>query len=85
MENDRSLKVDVAVNGYRDEDGKYNILSHDVNIPKEQGFKEELDSSVAVIGGIDQDGKRILISEAAIEKPLDVEVAFSLGADIERI
>lgn len=91
MENDRSLKVDVAVNGYRDEDGKYNILSHDVSIPKEKrmdkdvdytkGFKEELDSSVVVSGGIDQDGKRILISEAAIGKPLDVEVAFSLGAD----
>ena len=84
MENDRSLKVDVSVNGYRDEDGKYNTLSYDVSIPKEQGFKEEFDSSVAVVGGIDQDGKRVLISEAAIEKPLDVEVAFSLGADIEK-
>lgn len=84
MENDRSLKVDVSVNGYPDEDGKYNTLSYDVSIPKEQGFKEEFDSSVAVVGGIDQDGKRVLISEAAIEKPLDVEVAFSLGADIEK-
>jgi len=84
MENDRSLKVDVSVDGYRDEDGKYNTLSYDVSIPKEQGFKEEFDSSVAVVGGIDQDGKRVLISEAAIEKPLDVEVAFSLGADIEK-
>ena len=84
MENDRSLKVDVSVNGYRDEDGKYNTLSYDVSIPKEQGFKEEFDSSVAVVGGIDQDGKRVLISEVAIEKSLDVEVSFSLGADIEK-
>ena len=87
MENDRSLKVDVSVNGYRDEDGKYNIMSHDVSIPEEKGFKEELDSSVAVIGGINQDGKRVLISEVAIgELPssLDVETTFSLGADIEQ-
>ena len=92
MENDRSLKVDVAVNGYRDEDGKYNTLSYDVNIPEEQGFKEELDSSVAVFGGINQDGKKILISEAAIGESLsslDVETTFSLatsslGADIEQ-
>ena len=68
MENDRSLKVDVAVNGYRDEDGKYNTLSYDVNIPEEQGFKEELDSSVAIVAGVNQDGKRVLISEAALEK-----------------
>ena len=68
MENDRSLKVDVAVNGYRDEDGKYNTLSYDVNIPEEQGFKEEFDSSVAVVAGVNQDGKRVLISEAALEK-----------------
>ena len=84
MENDRSLKVDVSVSGYRDEDGKYNTLSYDVSIPKEQGFKEEFDSSVAVVGGIDQNGKRVLIPKAAIEKSLDVEVSFSLGADIEK-
>ena len=35
MENDRSLKVDIAMRGYVDEDGKYNILSYDVNIPKD--------------------------------------------------
>ena len=68
MENDRSLKVDVAVNGYRDEDGKYNILSYDVDTPSEQGFKEEFDSSVAIVAGVNQDGKRVLISEAALEK-----------------
>ena len=68
MENDRSLKVDVAVNGYRDEDGKYNTLSYDVNIPEEQGFKEEFDSSVAITAGVNQDGKRVLISGAALEK-----------------
>lgn len=87
MENDRSLKVDVTLNGYRDEDGKYNIMSHDVNVSREQGFKEEFDSSIAVIGGINQDGKRVLISEAALEKlpsSLDVETTFSLGADIEQ-
>ena len=68
MENDRSLKVDVAVNGYRDEDGKYNILSYDVDTPSEQGFKEEFDSSVAIVAGVNQDGKVVLISEAALEK-----------------
>ena len=35
MKNDSSLKVDISVNGYRDEDGKYNLLSYDVNIPKD--------------------------------------------------
>ena len=66
MENNRSLKVDVAVNGYRDEDGKYNILSHDVSIPKEQGFKEELDSTIAIAAGVDENGKAILLSEKGI-------------------
>jgi hypothetical protein len=66
MENNRSLKVDVAVNGYRDEDGKYNILSHDVSIPKEQGFKEELDSTTAIAAGVDENGKAILLSEKGI-------------------
>ena len=32
------------------------------------GFKEELDSSVAIVAGVNQDGKRVLISEAALEK-----------------
>lgn len=49
MENDRSLKVDVAVNGYRDEDGKYNILSYDVDTPKEQGSKEDTPTSEKII------------------------------------
>lgn len=49
MENDRSLKVDVAVNGYRDEDGKYNILSYDVDTPKEQGSKEDTLTSEKII------------------------------------
>lgn len=66
MENDRSLKVDVAVNGYRDEDGKYNILSYDVSIPKEQGFEEELDSTTAIAAGVDENGKAILLSEKGI-------------------
>ena len=39
MKNDRSLKVDVSVNGYRDEDGKYNTLSYDVSIPKDNARK----------------------------------------------
>ena len=78
MENDRSLKVDVAVNGYRDEDGKYNILSYDVNIPEEQGFKEEFDSSVAIAAGVDENGKAILLSEKGINSKspflLDMEI-----------
>lgn len=49
MENDRSLKVDVAVNGYRDEDGKYNILSYDVDTLKEQGSKEDTLTSEKII------------------------------------
>ncbi len=44
---------------------EYNL---DVNIPEEQGFKEEFDSSVAIVAGVNQDGKRVLISEAALEK-----------------
>lgn len=68
MENDRSLKVDVAMNGYRDENGKYNLLSYDVDTPRGQGFKEEFDSSVAIVAGVNQDGKVVLISEAALEK-----------------
>ena len=79
MENDRSRKtdvdidgyswkVDVNMNGYIDEDGKYNILSHNASFPKEQGFEEEFDSSVAIVAGVNQDGKRVLISEAALEK-----------------
>ncbi len=47
MENDRSLKVDVAVNGYRDEDGKYNILSYNV----------DTSNSVEIVAGVDQNGK----------------------------
>ena len=35
MKNDSSLKFDITMTGYRDEDGKYNLLSYDVNIPKD--------------------------------------------------
>ena len=35
MANDSSLKFDITMTGYRDEDGKYNLLSYDVNIPKD--------------------------------------------------
>ena len=89
MENDRSLKVDVAVNGYRDEDGKYNTLSYDVSIPKEQGFKEELDSSVAVAAGVDENGKAILLSEKGINSKspflLDMEIDESKPIEVKDI
>ena len=35
MANDSSLKFDITMTGYRDENGKYNLLSYDVNIPKD--------------------------------------------------
>ena len=47
MENDRSLKVDVAVKGYRDEDGKYYTLSYNV----------DTSNSVEIVAGVDQNGK----------------------------
>ena len=78
MENNRSLKVDVAVNGYRDEDGKYNILSHDVSIAKEQRFEEELDSTIAIAAGVDENGKAKLLSEKGVNSKspflLDMEI-----------
>ena len=89
MENDRSLKVDVAVNGYRDEDGKYNTLSYDVNIPEEQGFKEEFDSSVAIAAGVDENGKAILLSEKGTNSKspflLDMEINNSKPIEVKDI
>ena len=57
------------------------MIEIDAIADNSKGFKEELDSSVAVMGGINQDGERVLISEAAIPSSLDVEATFSLAAD----
>ena len=57
------------------------MIEIDAIADNSKGFKEELDSSVAVMGGINQDGERVLISEAAIPSSLDVEATFSLATD----
>ena len=67
MENDRSLKINVSMNG----------------------FKEELDSTVAVAAGVDENGKAILLSEKGVNSKspflLDMEIDESKPIEVKDI